>query len=250
MIRAIRQGFVRFVSPNRGASFSVLGYPVRIHPSFWFIAALMGVQRSRDVASLIVWVPVVLMSILVHELGHAATAGRWGVVHRIVVHAGGGETSWKPLGQSIWWQRLAVSLAGPAAGFALALVAWLLEPHLSAHWLMGLAAHDLVQVNVVWGVFNLLPIVPLDGGQVLKTWLVERWYDRGEWVSAGIGLLTAFAGLTAAIITGQTWAALVLGIFGIHNGQVFRHHYENYRDAHTHTQWQKLSARDQERERY
>ena len=100
------------------------------------------------------------------------------------------------------------------------------------------------------GVFNLLPIAPLDGGQALKAWLVEFWYARGGWVCAGIGVLTAIVGLIAAILAEQTWAALVLGIYGIYNGQVFKSHYEAYRDANTQTEWQRLSTRDQVRERY
>jgi stage IV sporulation protein FB len=250
VIRAIRQRLAGFGSPNRGVLFVVLGYAVRIHPSFWLIAFLIGWQRSTDVAGLFAGVLVVLVSILVHELGHALTAGRWGVVYRISVHGGGGETTWKPVGEVSWWQHLVVSLAGPAAGFSLALLAWLLEPHLRGNGVMGPAATDLVQVNLAWGVFNLLPIVPLDGGQALKSWLVAWWYERGEWVSAAIGVLTAIMGLLAAVVTGQVWAALVLGIYGIHNGQVLGRHYETYRDAHTHTKWLKLPARDQARERY
>lgn len=251
MIRSIRSGFAGLGNPNRGVFLVVLGFGVRIHPSFWLIAFLFGMQRSAHVGAVVEWVLVVLVSIVVHELGHAFVAGRWGVVHRISVHGAGGETTWRPLlEEAAAWKHIAVSLAGPAAGFGLALVVWLLQPYLRSHWLVGLAARDLVQVNLFWGVFNLLPIVPLDGGKALKVWLSERWGERGEWVASGIGLVTAIVGLVAALAAGQPIAGVMLGIYGIHSGQVFRGFYEAHRDKHRHTKWHRPLGRDQVRERY
>jgi Zn-dependent protease len=250
VIRAIRQKLVAFGNPNRGFLFTVFGLPVRIHPSFWLVVLLIGVQRRPHFAALIEWVLVVLVSILVHEFGHGLTAARWGVVYRITVHGAGGETTWKPTGEPVWWRAVLVSLAGPIAGFSLALLAWLILPSFGGNWVMEATARDLLQVNVAWGVFNLLPIAPLDGGQALKAWLVKFWYQRGEWVCAGIGVVTAIVALIAAILAEQGWAALVVGIFGIHNALAFRSHYEAYRDAHTRTGWQRLSGRDRVRERY
>jgi len=252
LIRAIRRHLAALGNPSRGLFFVLLGFAVRIHPTFWLTAFLLGMGRAALVATLVGWLLVVLVSILAHELGHAVVAARWGVVYRITLHGAGGETTWRPLARIGAWQHVAVSLAGPVAGFGLALAGWLLQGMLSSSgpWLLALAANDLVRVNVAWGLFNLLPIAPLDGGQALRTWLGDRWGERGEWAAAGIGLVAALAGLVAALLAGQTWAALVLGIYGIHNGQAFRDHCTAYRDAHTHTRWHRPLARDQVRERH
>lgn len=66
----------------------------------------------------------------------------------------------------------------------------------------------------------------------------------------GIGVVTAIACMGAAVRSGHGWAALVVAIYGIHNGQVFKRHYDSYRDAHTHTRWQRLSARERASQRY
>jgi stage IV sporulation protein FB len=250
VIREIRYKLAALGSLQGGRPFTLFGFAVRIHPTFWLVALVLGLHRRLPPADLLTWVVVVLLSILVHELGHAFMAARWSVVYRITIHGAGGETVWRPLGKAVWWQSVVVTLAGPVAGFSLAYASWLLLPYAWGHRLLTSAMWDLLEVNVAWGVFNLLPIAPLDGGQALRTWLVEFWYDRGEWIAAAIGCATAVTGLMAAIVTGQAWAAVVLALFGIQNGQVFKKHWDDYRETHRHTKWQKLSGRDLERERY
>jgi stage IV sporulation protein FB len=230
------------MDPKRGLFLPILGFPVRIHPTFWLVAVLIGLPRGFRLAALVEWVGVVLVSILAHELGHALVASRNAVVYRITLHGAGGETAWRPLSPTGRWWPIVVSLAG--AGCAVALAAWQVTPYLPESWLVELTAHDLVWVNVGWGLFNLLPIAPLDGGQALKTGLVAFSPGRGEWISAGVGVATAVAALLAARLAGQTWAALVVGIYGIQSGQVFAKHLQSRRDAHTHTRWQRLSARE------
>jgi Zn-dependent protease len=250
VIREIRHRLAALGSPLAGRSFPILGFPVRIHPTFWLVTVVLGLHRHLQPVDLLAWVVVILVSILVHELGHAFMAGRWSVVYRITIHGAGGETAWRSLETSAWWRSVLVSLAGPAAGFALAYLGWLLLPYARGDRFFTSAISSLVAVNVAWGLFNLLPIAPLDGGQALRTWLVGVWYDRGEWMAAAIATAAALAGLAAAVVTEQAWAAVVLGIYGFQNGQVFKKHWDEYRDTHRHTKWQKLSGRDLERERY
>ncbi len=250
MIREIRSRLAAVGSPDGGQPLTLLGFPVRIHPTFWLVVLVVGLHRRLPPVDLLSWVVVVLLSILVHELGHALTAARWSIVYWITIHGAGGETAWRPLGKPVWWRSILVSLAGPVAGFSLAYASWLLAPYAWGHRLLTSALWNLLEVNVAWGLFNLLPIAPLDGGQALRAWLVEFWHARGEWISATIGCCTALAGLVAAIVTGQVWAAVVLAIFGVQNAQVFKKHWDDYRDNPRHTKWQKLSERDLERDRY
>jgi hypothetical protein len=64
---------------------------VRIHPAFWLIAAILGFDAEQfDAVELLVWVIVVLVSILVHELGHALAVRRSGWVSRIILYHFGG----------------------------------------------------------------------------------------------------------------------------------------------------------------
>src|SRR5438132_7960290 len=69
------------------------------------------------------------------------------------------------------WQRIAVYLAGPGAGFCLWGLVWLLSRSVEREQLAPLAKEALYSldwINLAWGLINLLPIWPLDGGQVCR----------------------------------------------------------------------------------
>jgi Zn-dependent protease len=186
------------------------------------------------------------MSILVHELGHALMVGRWSVVHRITIHGLGGETSWRPVNAIAWRERVAISMAGPLAGFALGLLANVFDRFAQGHWLLSLALRDLLWVNVAWGLFNLLPIPPLDGGQALREVLGRAFASRGDVYSAGVGLASAAAALIVAIGLEQSWAAVLVCFHGFQNFQVLKLHY----DLNRKTEWQSNPPRDRTRDRY
>lgn len=177
--------------------FRVLGIPVRIHPFFWITAVFMGLNREgTPPAELIIWIGVVFFSILVHELGHALTQRRFGGHPWITLHGIGGLASCDDCDDRPR-SRILIALAGPAAGFgfaALVIAALALTGRLQGfewsplpvRWaLIGQATVDpttetfalapvdylifaLLQVNIFWGLVNLIPVYPLDGGQVMR----------------------------------------------------------------------------------
>jgi len=110
--------------------FRLAGFPVRVHPAFWLTGAILGFTGTEqfDAIELLLWMLVVFVSILVHELGHALAVRRCGWVSRIILyHLGGlatiesprdplfGEEEELPAGK-----KIAIAAAGPLAGFALA----------------------------------------------------------------------------------------------------------------------------------
>ena len=118
---------------------------------------------------------VLLISILVHELGHAVVAQRLGLGPcSILLHGFGGLCSF---GRSpTHRQGLLVSVAGPAAGLVLGALALGLD-QLSGQHLTGVLALAVVlslRINLFWSLFNLLPMYPLDGGQALRHGLALR----------------------------------------------------------------------------
>ena len=150
----------------RSLRFTAWSFPVEVQPSFWIVAVLLGWQG--DTLSAAAWVLVLLVSILIHELGHALAFRRYGHSPRIVLYALGGLTygSDVPLAPL---ERVAVSLAGPTAGFLSGLVV------LALSMLVGEASAGVesaigmwLWVNLGWGMLNLLPIHPLDGSQALS----------------------------------------------------------------------------------
>jgi len=164
---------VLFAEPERTAydlNFRLFRFPVRVHPWFWLVTLIFGSNRFHPdhPERILVWIAIVFVSILVHELGHAVAFRAFGVGSHVVLHSFGGlAVPWDNL--SGRGRRAAVALAGPGAGFLLAAVVWATNE--SAGWAAtGVLARDsyidLLYVNIAWGVVNLLPVFPLDGGRV------------------------------------------------------------------------------------
>lgn len=174
-------------------SFRIGWIPVRVSPWFWVASAVLGWQSMQDgVSYLLMWIACVFLSILVHELGHVVVGQLFGSYGHIVLHTYGGLA----IGSSNLrnrWQRIAVYFAGPCAGFLL--LAIVLGPFfaLDREWppLVFEAIRDLFWINLFWGLLNLLPIWPLDGGQIsrdLFDWVRPR---NGVRLSLGLSIIVA-----------------------------------------------------------
>jgi Zn-dependent protease len=181
-----------FFEPGRtqfDLSFSLFGIHVRIHPAFWLMSAIMGWSAiDRGIPFLLVWIACVFVSILVHEMGHVLVGLMFGSRGYIVLYSFGGlAIGSRELDNR--WQRIAVSFGGPAAGFVLAGLTILasysnLIPTFDSenvNELIDSAIWDLLWVNLFWGLVNLLPVFPLDGGQISR----ELW----EWSSRRHGFV-------------------------------------------------------------
>lgn len=175
--------------------FTFLGTPVRIEPLFWLGAFLIG-YRLEDARLMLMWVLVVLVSLLVHEFGHALALKAFGQTSSIVLHGFGGLTfSQHRLSRP---QSIVVSLAGPflALGLLGLPMWWLRDSDLGQRLATDYFFSDSAfgwwplivfafQVNVYWSLFNLAPIRPLDGGNVM-TQLIGA--DRARMLSIAAGL--------------------------------------------------------------
>src|SRR5687767_2833444 len=142
--------------PGRGIGFSIFGVPVRVASSFWIIAILFGTQgtgRSSSTEQVILeamtWTAIVFVSILLHELGHAAAARIFGADPSITLHALGGLTQFEPRGMSRP-QRWLVSFAGPAAGLLFGGAVYALARWLPANARASSIVEALLQVNIGW----------------------------------------------------------------------------------------------------
>jgi hypothetical protein len=110
-----------------------------------------------------------------------------------------------------------VSFAGPLAGFALGGLVWVLSealPMRQAGGLMGQAVRQLLWANVGWGLFNLLPLQPLDGGHLLASAVRARAGYRHERALHLIGIITA----VGVVVLAVWWRTPWLGLFGLFFG--------------------------------
>lgn len=198
----------------------VLGIPTRIDPSFWVLSFFIASSRGLNLSLILEWLAVVFISVLFHELGHALIGRRFGLSPQITLYSMGGLTSWSEGRETSPPKDLAISLAGPAAGFLLGGICFVAGPAVLRavpSELLTVAYRDLIWVNIGWGVFNLLPILPLDGGHVLLTleqWLTKR---RDQIISRSISLLACFALVYLAFSRRLTWVAILGVWFGYSN---------------------------------
>lgn len=234
--------------------FSIAGIPVRVHPLFWLVTLLLG--SSGALAEIPIWIVVVFISLLVHELGHALAFRRYGIRSQIVLHAMGGLTvpEAAPLGTG--WagvsptprQEIFISLAGPFAGFLFAVLIMLFTLFSGGTLLtsrlfgflplpltailpfggtvLSVFATMLLFVNVFWGLFNLVPVYPLDGGQVTRNVLIQ--YDpwggvrKSLWVSVIVGGILVLFGF---LVWRSPYMALLFGLLAFQSYQLLQGRY-------------------------
>lgn len=196
-------------------------FPVRIHFSFFVITLILGATSGGDATSVATWLVVVFVSVLWHELGHALMGRAFGLNPVIDLHSMGGTTSWQGGRKLTPGPSILVSLAGPGAGFlfggiVLALRLFGALPH--GH-LASMVVRDLIWVNVGWGVFNLIPMLPLDGGNVALAALNALTGNRGETPARIVSLLFALTLGALALRVGWLWSAILAASFAMQNGQ-------------------------------
>ncbi len=142
--------------------------PVTIYPTFWLFAGLIGYINSMSFIGTLIWVGIIFVSVLFHEYGHALTAALFGQTPRIELVALGGLTYHN--GQKLsFWKQFFIVLNGPIFGFLLAILATiLLQVPALAQGMTGSILTLTRMVNLFWTIINLLPVMPLDGGQLLR----------------------------------------------------------------------------------
>lgn len=245
-------------------SFRLGKVPIRISPSFFLMTVFLG-GFGASLGVLVAWVLIVLASVIVHELGHASMGLAFGLEPRIDLHGMGGTTSWAPPKQLSAGKRIAISLAGPGAGFCVAAVVWVARAIIqsspgSSAWsflespLGSSVFESLLWVNCGWGVLNLLPMLPLDGGNVMAQLLNLVTHGRGERPSRVISIAVAGAALLAAAIFPRLrslWTALLAISFIISNWRGLKDQKAREHDAPMHESLQgayaALDAKDSAR---
>lgn len=214
-------------------NFQCFGFPVRVHPLFWLVALFLGADgvwtAQGDVlpyasTRLLSWTSIMFLSILAHELGHALAMRYFRQSSRIVLYVLGGltipDSSYGSFSRPLRLTRLneiLISLAGPGTGFLMASLTVLFiytiggefritlrnfpfyQPQLPPETSLSLriVLSHLLFMNIFWGLLNLLPIFPLDGGQVSRQLFLQAdpWHGliRSLWFSIATAVGIAIA---------------------------------------------------------
>lgn len=205
-------------------AFSVAGIPVVIHPAFFAVILVLGFVYLQTPLFLATWVAIATVSILLHEFGHAVAFRAFGLRPSVSLVGFGGLTSadsddgaddFTPV------RHIIVSLAGPfSALFLLGLPALLLaeangfDPWTSLGLRRSLDPAEIilgqiVYINVGWSLLNLLPVLPLDGGNVVAAVFEIFARDKGRRIANVISIVIAVGVSIWAVSLGYTLAPIM-----------------------------------------
>jgi Zn-dependent protease len=203
--------------------------PVRVHPAFLIMGAFLGMRLGSNIAALAMWIVVLFVSVMAHELGHAYAGIGFGLDPQIDLHGMGGTTSWRHKDVSTA-KKILISIAGPAVGIFFGGILYFAEPGImssDASRMLKLAVDLGIQVNLYWGALNLLPIMPLDGGNAMATALGGGMGEKGLRIARYVSVVVAVGGglywfVTHPDIANNWWPLLLAAMFTFQNIQALK----------------------------
>jgi Zn-dependent protease len=196
--------------PRRDGSGGVLigrpfGVPVYVTPTWFLVAALITVGFATTVESRVPGIGqwkyavslsfalLLYLSVLIHELSHTVVALRSGLpVRRISLYLLGGVSEIERPAPTPG-KEAGIAVAGPLVSLVLAALSYGIYEVLEPGTVGRLLAQALMSSNLVVGIFNMLPGLPLDGGRVLSAavWKGTGQRQRGNMVAAWVGRVVA-----------------------------------------------------------
>lgn len=235
-------------------NFEIFGTHVRVHPLFWLISVIMGALGARGMPNpgvfILIWVATVFVSILVHEMGHVFAMRYYGERARVVLYSFGGLAipDVSPFSGGYGRARahlpqIVISAAGPAAGFLLAAIvvglvfvgggkvafqlSYFVIPDWAVSGVRNLYLYMLIQsmlwVNIFWGLINLLPVYPLDGGQISRELFMMKSRHDGLQQSLWLSVFTAGAlAVAGLLLMNQIFIAILFGSLAFGSWQILQ----------------------------
>jgi Zn-dependent protease len=202
-------------------SFRLFGFPVRVQWIFWVLCLILGMNYLQSggpdgVIKALIVAAIVFGSSLWHELGHAWARKKSGAPYsEIMLHGFGGVCSGP--GSFTRGQSIFIAAAGPASSLALGFITFLavIAAGDADPWVQFFAGW-MLWVNIGWAILNLLPIFPLDGGQILAGIAGPRNLKLVLWVGLILSATLAVAGL---LVTKQFFMAILFGMLAFGNWQ-------------------------------
>lgn len=199
--------------------------PVGIHWMFWLLVAFLGgafrASGREQWIGVLLFMAAALISILVHELGHALAGLKQGARQAYIeLHGLGGTTRFDRSADFSRKQRILMTAAGPAASIALAgLVLGIIALGIFPRSTDADAAHPfsyflviMVFINLFWSAVNLFPIIPLDGGQIVRDLLGPQRLKLTCIISfATLGILA----LLLWTFTGSIYNMIIMALLGL-----------------------------------
>jgi Zn-dependent protease len=230
--------------------FRIRGIQLAVHFSFFLLLAYVGFEGwQEDGPNGLGWNLITVVAffscVVLHELGHSFVAMHYGIgVRRILLMPIGGMAEMDGIPRQPRREFL-MTLAGPAVNFVLVGLLWpivqTLPDEVPLYSLSGLIFQVYI-ANFVMGVFNLVPVFPMDGGRIFRAILATKLnYLRATWWAATVGKVLSLAGMLLMFFWLEHYlgALLFLFIFMAGDAEYQAVRRRELEDAH----WRELLAR-------
>ncbi len=203
-------------------NFTFLNIPVRIHPTFWiFLLFFTEIYRHFSLESVILGA-VLFISLLVHEFGHALTAQYFGAKPTVSLEAFGGRAYYNGFGLTPK-QEFLITLNGPLLeSLLIALSYYLIKMNVFENYYIRYFLHVTFQLNVLWCVLNLIPVLPLDGGHLVRYFLEKKFGVKGSKASLILSMVCCVIAVPCLFKLGFFFFAILLGLFGFQNFKILQ----------------------------
>ncbi len=219
--------------------FRIFGIQLSMHVTFLLLLGYVGWEGWRDAGAdpqqwshpiygalaYVAALGVFFTCVVLHELGHALTARRFGIgVPRILLLPIGGMAEFDSIPRKPS-RELAIALAGPAVNFVIVgllllfvsfpgeQIVLLVRSIFSSKTTNDISMsvmQELLTLNFIMGCFNLVPVFPMDGGRVLRALLATRFdYLRATFYAATTAKVFASIALIAAVLHGRVQIAVL-----------------------------------------
>lgn len=215
--------------------------PIRIHPFFFLLALLLGFYMSDGDWSLTFFIALIIaLSVLVHELGHAlcGLAFHQKVSINLLPFGGLTERQGRPLKA---WQDFLIVLMGPLFGYMLYFGAATLLRHYPAG-LPGTLLIFTAVINWYWTLLNLIPVMPLDGGQLMRIALQGIWGIKGLKAACLLSVIVGALSMVYGLLRQDIWLVAIFGIFTYESWRTY-HEVQFLKDQDTDVTLQRLLAK-------
>jgi stage IV sporulation protein FB len=204
--------------------FSVAGIPVRASLGFFLLLAWFGyMHRGAGGQGVILVLVAVVLTLLIHELGHAFVARRLRLEPQVILHGWGGlclhHRAPTRGGEAL------IAAAGPLAQLGVAGAVHLSLGDLPPTEAGGFFVGVFVLYSVAWGVLNLVPIFPLDGGHLLRLAMLRlvKPEARAERIVYLTGIaLSGAAVVVGLFVIGSPMLAVLGVLWGLENQRLLR----------------------------
>ncbi len=203
---------------SNGLSFRLGGIPIKIAPSVLFVLGVLAIFGQDTTGPRVaVFVSIGVVSILLHEFGHATAAAMFGGKPTIELRGMGGLTA-PGFTTAVGRRRTAiVIMAGPGAGLFAGALVWLIAQP-DTFWprvdddLATYAISIALWMNIGWSLANLLPVLPLDGGRLVVEALPGDEFTRtrrGYLISGITGVVAGVAMFFIGFLFGPVLFAML-----------------------------------------